>query len=143
MNWSTTQRSECNNLDAWKVAKVEVTKHVLGLSIDFNVVSVNSRLLRYVVILSLTLLFLELEGDSAHRSLLDALHEMGNETCNHVAQSLRGDDSYFISNSLVGLEIESETGVVLLNDDACCLFDELGSDTTLQHKIILNHWIVH
>lgn len=42
-----------------------------------------------------------------------------------VAKTLRGDDSDFIANALVGLEVEGELGVVSLNDDLGGLLDSL------------------
>lgn len=51
--------------------------------------------------------------------------------CAHlVSQSLRSDDCNFVAYSLVGLEVESELGVVSLDDDLGGLLDGLGSDTT-------------
>jgi hypothetical protein len=45
-----------------------------------------------------------------------------------VAEALRGDDGDFIADALVGLEIESELGVVSLDDDLSGLLDGLYSD---------------
>lgn len=42
-----------------------------------------------------------------------------------VAKTLRGDDSDFIANALVGLEVEGELRVVSLNDDLGGLLDSL------------------
>lgn len=42
-----------------------------------------------------------------------------------VAKTLRGDDSDFIANALVGLEVKGELGVVSLNDDLGGLLDSL------------------
>ena len=50
---------------------------------------VQSRNLGYIIVLPLPLFFLELEGDAANRTLLDTLHEMGCETGDFVAQTLR------------------------------------------------------
>jgi len=44
---------------------------------------------------SLALLLLQLERDAANRALLDALHEMGGETCDLVPQPLGGDNGHF------------------------------------------------
>ena len=64
-------------------------------------------------------------------SPLDALHEMGDITSDSVTQSLRRDDSYLICQSFVGLEVQGETRVVLLDDDAGRLLDGLCPNTNL------------
>ncbi len=40
-----------------------------------------------IVVLPLTLLLLQLEGDTTDRSLLDTLHQVGRETSNLVAEA--------------------------------------------------------
>lgn len=45
-----------------------------------------------------------------------------------VAKTLRGNDGDFIADSLVGLKVESELGVVSLNDDLGRLLDGLDCD---------------
>ena len=47
-----------------------------------------------------------------------------------VAESLAGNDSNLIAYSLVGLEVESELGVVSFDDDFSRLLDGLGTDAT-------------
>lgn len=47
-----------------------------------------------------------------------------------VAQALAGNDSNLIADALVGLEVESETRVVALNDDLGRLLDSLSPDAT-------------
>jgi hypothetical protein len=47
-----------------------------------------------------------------------------------VPQPLAGDYSHFIAYSLVGLEVEGETGIVPLNDDLGGLLDGLGANAT-------------
>ena len=46
-----------------------------------------------------------------------------------VAERLGGDDGDLLDDPLVGVEVEGQLGVVLLDDDASCLLDSLGSDT--------------
>jgi len=58
---------------------------------------------RTVVVLALSLLLLKLEGDTANGSLLNTLHEMGSETSNLVAETLRGDDGNLVADLLVGV----------------------------------------
>jgi hypothetical protein len=42
---------------------------------------------------------------------------LGSRKTNLVAKTLGGDDSDLIADTLVGLEVEGELGVVTLNDD--------------------------
>lgn len=67
----------------------------LGVGVDLQGVGggVESRDLGDVVILALTLLLLQLEGDTTDGTALDTLHQMGREASDLVAQTLRGDDS--------------------------------------------------
>jgi hypothetical protein len=49
---------------------------------------------------------------------------------NLVAQALGGDNSDLITDTLVGLEVQGELGVVSLNDDLGGLLDGLGTNAT-------------
>jgi hypothetical protein len=51
-----------------------------------------------VVVLALALLFLELEGDAAEGAALDALHQVGREAQDLVAQPLGGHHSLHDTN---------------------------------------------
>lgn len=64
----------------------------LGVGVDLKARhrGVKSRDLGDVVVLPLSLLLLQLEGDAADGALLDTLHEMGGEAGDFVAQPLRG-----------------------------------------------------
>lgn len=57
---------------------------------------------------------------------------MGSEAGNFVTQALATADGNLGEEALVALEIESETGVVFLDEEAGGLLDGLGADTTLQ-----------
>jgi hypothetical protein len=57
----------------------------------------------------------------------DLLHNMPSYL---VAETLRGNDCNLIADSLVGLEIEGQLGVVSLNDDLGGLLDGLGTNAT-------------
>ena len=119
-------------------------QHVLGLLVHIQHTAlavlgeVERRHLRHVLILPLTLLFLQLERDAAHGAALDTLHQVGGvagdlystsvRNCSlHavlvlasaylVPQPLAGNDSDLIAYPLVGLEVEGELGVVSLDDD--------------------------
>ena len=47
-----------------------------------------------------------------------------------VAKTLRCNDGNFIADSLVGLEVEGQLGIVSLNDDLGGLLDGLGTNAT-------------
>jgi hypothetical protein len=100
----------------------------LGIGINLNDGGVKSRELGNVVILALTLLFLELEGNTTNRTAGNTLHQVGGETSNLVAKTLGGNDGNLVADLLVGLEIESKTGVVLLDEDAGSLLNGLSSE---------------
>ena len=61
----------------------------LGVRIDLKTsdAGVESGDLRNVVVLSLTLFLLQLEGDTTDGALLDTLHQVGREASNLVAEA--------------------------------------------------------
>ncbi|MCV2423816.1 hypothetical protein LNV47_24855, partial [Paucibacter sp. DJ4R-1] len=106
-----------------------MTEEILGLGVNLDTVArVESRDLGDVVVLALTLLFLELEGNTTDRATLNTLHQVGGETRDLVAQALGRDDGHLIDNTLVGVEVKSEPGVVLLNEDTRSPLDGLGAN---------------
>ena len=54
-------------------------QHLLGLRIDFNGIHIQDRLFRDIVISSLTLFFLKLNGNTANSLVLQTFHQMSNE----------------------------------------------------------------
>jgi hypothetical protein len=96
-------------------------QQILGVLVDIELAivvelsKVEGRDLGDVLILSLTLLFLKLEGDAADRASLDTLHQVGGEAGNLVSQSLAGNDGDLIDDALVGLKVEGEARVVSLD----------------------------
>lgn len=94
---------------------VDVKGHAKGvksrdLTMNVNAVSIarterNKSDIRDVVVLALTLLLLELEGDTTDWSTLNALHQVSGESSDLVAKSLGGDDGNFIADLLVGVEV--------------------------------------
>jgi len=54
-----------------------------------------------------------------------------------VTEGLGGNEGDFLNDPLVGVEIEGELGVVLLDDDTSCLLDSFGSDATHDSEDIL------
>lgn len=59
---------------------------------------------------------------------------MGGETGNLVTETLARNDSNLAGETLVGLEIQSKTRVVLLDEDTASLLNSLCADTTLQER---------
>ena len=51
-----------------------------------------------------------------------------------VAQFLAGDDGDLLAHPLVGVEIQSQPGIVFLDDDPSGLFHGLCPDTRLYNK---------
>jgi hypothetical protein len=107
-----------------------------------------------VVVLPLPLLLLKLEGDSADGSTLDPLHQVGRESGNLVAETLGRDDGDLITDLLVGVavgrpreqrgggegdagdsQVESKTGVVLLDDDSRRSLNGLGTNSTPANRV--------
>ncbi|KAF3795158.1 DNA-directed RNA polymerase V subunit 1 [Nymphaea thermarum] len=72
-------------------------------------------LVGHEVHVTLPLLFLELEGDAADWTLLDALHQVCGEAGDLVAEALRGDDGHFLQDLLVGVEVECHSQIVPLD----------------------------
>jgi hypothetical protein len=112
---------DSDNVDL-EAVEAEALEEILGVVVDVELAGlglgdVESGDLGNVLILALTLLLLELEGDTADRATLDTLHEVSGVTSDLVAKTLGGDDSDLIADTLVGLEVEGELGVVTLNDD--------------------------
>jgi hypothetical protein len=145
------------NVDALQVngcTHAQALEEVLGLLVDIESTrlavlgEVEGGDLRDVLILALTLLFLQLEGDATDGTSLDTLHQMGCVSGNLVPQALRRNNGnlpalsipvstlclqaipHLIANALVGLKVERQLGVVALNDDLGRLLDRLRSNAT-------------
>lgn len=105
------------------ITYAQVLKQVLGLGVDLQLArlgvlgEVEGGDLGDVLVLALTLLLLQLEGDAADGALLDTLHQVGGVAGDLVAQALGGDDGDLIADSLVGVEVEGQLGVEPLDDD--------------------------
>ncbi len=64
------------------------------------------------------------------KNMLIKPHQVSDESGNLVPQRLGGDESHFLDDTLVGVEVQGELGVVLLNDDPGGLLNGLGADAT-------------
>lgn len=102
---------------------------VLGLGVDIEggSLGVEGRDLGDEVVLSLSLLLLKLERDTADGTSLNPLHQVGGESSNLVSKTLGRNDGNLIADLLVGVEIESKTGVVLLDNNSRSSLDGFGS----------------
>lgn len=86
--------------------------------------------------LALTLLLLELEGDTTDGSLLNSLHQVSGESGNLVPQSLGWDDGDLIDDPLVGVEVDGvQSRVVLLDEHPGGSLGCLGADSTLKEAV--------
>ena len=56
---------------------------------------------------------------------------MSSESSNLVTHALGGGDGDLVDDALVGVEVEGEAGVVLLDDRPGGLLDGLGADSLL------------
>ena len=100
------------DLDVGDLIKAGGLDHLQGVLIDLNRLLVDGRDLRHEVHALLALLLLELKRDAAHGTTLDALHQMGREARDLVAELLRRDERDFLDDLLVDLEVEGEARVV-------------------------------
>lgn len=116
-----------SDLNTRKVFKVDSLQEFLSLRVNFDSRSVQSREFGNVVVTTFTFFFLQLEGDTADGTTRDTLHQVGGETSNLVTKTLGLNDGDFVKDLLVDLEVESETRVVLFNDNTRSLLDSLGS----------------
>ena len=114
-----------------EVAEVDGGEELLGVNIDLDGLGVEGGHVGHPVVAALALLLLQLEGDTADGTLLDTPHQVSGEAGNLVAKALCGDQGDLINNPLVGLEVEGEAGVVLLNHHTGSLLDGLCPDTAL------------
>lgn len=81
-------------LEAGDVVEVQHLEHLLGLGINLDDVLLQGGYLGHVVVTALTLLLLQLDGDSAHLGVTQTLHQMGNV-------SAIGGEGQGLANALV------------------------------------------
>lgn len=117
-------------IDPGEVGHAEGGEHLHGLLVDADLVDLQGGLLRDEVHAALALLLLQLEGDAADWSALDAAHEMGGEAGNLVPQTLGREDGDLLQHLLVGVEVQGHARVVLLDHLPGGLLHGLGADAT-------------
>jgi len=115
--------------DVVHVTEPQALEKVPRLLVDVDGPLVEGAHLGHEVESALALLLLKLQTDVPHGSLGDALHQMGGESRDLVPHALRGGDGDLVDDALVRVEVEGETGVVLLDDGPGGLLDGLGSDS--------------
>jgi len=106
--------------------QVDSLQHLVGGVVQLQWLA-QSGLFWDVVVSSFSLFFLELDRDASDWSFLDPLHGVGDETGDLVFQVLGWHDGDFIDDSGIGVEIESEFGVVFFYDSSGSFLDGLGS----------------
>jgi len=109
--------------------EVHFLQHFLGIGINLNDVLLKGRDVRHIVVPSLSLLLLQFDGDTTDCGPLESLHEMGDEPTDLVSERLGGDEGDLLDDALVGVEVEGELGIVLLNYDPRGLLDRLCTDS--------------
>ena len=115
-----------------ELAETKVLDHLLENWVsDLDVLNLDLRSIRDEVHLALTLLLLKTERDTTDGTLLDSLHQVSGETSNLVSESLGLNDSNVINDTLVGVEVNGELTVVLLNDGSGGSLNSLYSNSSL------------
>ena len=129
-----------------KETYAKVLQQILCLCVDVQLAAlrvlskVESRDLGDILVLTLALLLLQLEGDTTNRTALNALHQMRCVAGNLVAKALRRNDGNLIADTLVGLKVQSQLGVVPLDDDLGGLLDGLGANATHFGGLCVLRW---
>lgn len=119
-----------SDLEVGKATEVQHLEHFLCVWIHLDELLVKSRDVWDVVVPPLSLLLLQLDGDSSDWTALDPLHQVSHIPCDLVAQRFAGDDGDLLAHPLVDVEVIAQARVVLLDDDPRGLLDRLGPDST-------------
>ena len=99
--------------NSWNV-EFEGFEHFSNEVVDLDVFSVDARFFWDEVHLSVSLFFLELEGDASDWTLMDSAHQVSGVSCDHVSKSLGLDDGDVVNNSLVQMEIGCQSIITCL-----------------------------
>lgn len=120
-----------DNLQLANLVALHALQQGHGVGVDGNLVNLQSTLLGNIVITALALLLLQAERDATDGATLDAAHQTGRVTGNLVAQTLGRNLSKVVEDALVGLEVQGELGVVLLDENAGSALNGFGADAAL------------
>lgn len=63
---------------------------------------------------------------------MNSLHQMGHKPGNFVPQTLAGDNGDLLTYSLIGIKVERQSSIILLDDHPRCLFNRLGTYSALE-----------
>jgi hypothetical protein len=131
---STSLRRNSDNRD-WQLEAQgldQLSRLLVKLQLALSVGQVQSGNFWDVLVLSLTLLLLQFEGNTSNWTLLDSLHQVGGVTSNLVSQTLGWNLSDLRGQTLVGLEVQSQLWVVTLNQSFGSSLNGFCSNTTLE-----------
>jgi hypothetical protein len=117
-------------LDGGVEARTEpLGKHILSLVVNLNLLDVDLGSSGNPIESPLTLLLLDLQGDTLDGALLNSLHEMRRKTGDLIAEFLGGDLADFTQDLLVGVEVSGELLVVFLEQHFSSSLDCLCSNS--------------
>ena len=80
-------------------------QHVASVLVDLGDFTIQSRYIRYVVVMVLTLLFRKFDQDATDWSLPDTIHQMSDKSNNFVAETLAWDNRNPLTQRLLCVEI--------------------------------------
>jgi len=128
-----------SELQSADIIEIQRLQHLPGIGVHLNDIVFQCRHLRNVIISAFTFLFLQLDGNTSDLRVSQSLHQMSNESCDFVAQRFRWDYGDFLADAFVGVEIQSETSVVLLDNHLGGFFHRLGTYATHFEFILQEH----
>lgn len=117
-------------LEARDVVELQSLQHLFSLGVNFDDIVFQSGHFRNVVVPSLPLFFLELDGDPPDLGVAQTLHEMSHESGDLIPQGLGRNDGDLLADPLVCVKVHRQSGVVLLDDYFRGFFHRLGTYTT-------------
>jgi len=115
--------------DSTHASESQSFQHISCIRINLDDLLLQSRDFGNKVQSAFTFFFLKLQGDTTDRSLCNSTHQVSCVSSNLVAHALRWKDGYLIHDSLVGVEIKSESSVVFLDNSASTLLYGLCTNT--------------
>merc|ERR1719290_961059 len=127
---TTSSTCSSGHLQSRNALEVHHLQHLLGFGIHLDDILFQSRDIWDIVVSSLPLFLLQLDGDASHGGPLESLHEVSDKPGNLVAERLGGDEGDLLNDPLVGMEVECKLCVIFLNNYTSCLLDSFGPDTS-------------
>lgn len=102
--------------NAMQATKAQRFKHITGVGVDLDGFLLQGRNFWNKVQSSFSFFFLQFQRDTTDRSLGNATHQMRCVSSDLIAHALGGEDGNIVDNTLVGVEVHRQAGVVLLDD---------------------------